>query len=113
MKYAQNSIRINPKALVMYIDMNCFFASCEQQANPDLRGKPIGVCTHESPTACVIAPSIEAKKLGVKTGMRLNECRQLCPSIIPIVARPFLYRKAHIRILDILQRYCNDVLPKS
>jgi DNA polymerase-4 len=113
MRYTQNSIRINPQSLVMYIDMNCFFASCEQQANPELRGKPIGVCTHESPMACVIAPSHEAKQTGVKTGMRLNECRQLCPDIIPIVARPFLYRKAHIRIMDILQRYCDDVLPKS
>ncbi len=63
----------------MYIDMNSFFASCEQQRHPELRGKPIGVITYDSPNAAVIAPSIEAKKFGVKTGMRLMECRQLCP----------------------------------
>lgn len=97
----------------MYIDMNSFFASCEQQLDEQLRGKPIGIITHPSPTSCVIAPSVEAKKFGVKTGMRLNDARTLCAHIIPVVARPFHYRRMHIRIMDILRRYCDDVLAKS
>ncbi len=97
----------------MYVDMNSYFASCEQQLREELRGVPIGVIPHPSPMACVIAPSAEAKKFGVKTGMRLNDCQQLCPQIIPVVARPFHYRRMHIRIMDILQKYCDDVLAKS
>ena len=76
-----NSFTANLNAIVMYVDMNSFFASCEQQDNPQLQGKPIGVCPFDSPTAAVIAPSIEAKKFGVKTGMRLNDCRKLCPQM--------------------------------
>ncbi len=97
----------------MYVDMNSFFASCEQQLRPELRGKPVGVITHPSATACVIAPSKEAKDFGVKTGMRLNDCKLLCPQIIPVLARPPKYRQLHIRIVDILQHYCNDVMVKS
>lgn len=97
----------------MYIDMNSFFASCEQQKIEELRGKPIGVCPFASPTACVIAPSIEAKKYGVKTGMRLFECRRLCPDIIAISARPYIYRQIHIDIMEILRSYCPDVKAKS
>lgn len=113
MFYTKNSTDANSEAIVLYIDMNSFFASCEQQLNPALRGKPIGVCTHESPYACVIAPSIEAKKYGVKTGMRLNECRKLCPEIIPIAAQPVNYRKFHIVIMEVLRHYCPEVMAKS
>jgi DNA polymerase-4 len=103
----------NPHAVIMYIDMNSFFASCEQQENKELRGKPIGVITHPSEYACVIAPSTEAKKHGIKTGMRLPECKVLCPEMIPVVARPYIYRHYHIDILNVLNFYCDDVKAKS
>lgn len=102
-----------PGTVVMYVDMNSFFASCEQQDNPQLRGKPIGVCPFASPHACVIAPSVEAKRYGVKTGMRLFECKTLCPDIIAVSARPYRYRQFHIEIMDVLRSYCDDVMAKS
>lgn len=112
-RYAKNNLEYSKDAIVMYIDMNSFFASCEQQDNPELRNKPIGVITHPAANACVIAPSIEAKKYGVKTGMRLTDCRELCPQIIPVLCRPPRYRDYHVRIIGILKSYCDDVLPRS
>lgn len=103
----------NPHAIMMYVDMNSYFASCEQQDNPDLRGKPIGVVTHDSPNACVIAPSIEAKKFDVKTGMRFYECKKLCPQIIPVTTRPYRYRQIHIGVMKVLHSFCDDVVAKS
>lgn len=109
----RRGIREDPRALVMYIDMNSFFASCEQQDHQIWRNKPIGVCTHDSPYACVIAPSVEAKRFGIKTGMRLQECRQLCPAIIPVAARPWRYRRIHLDLMQLFFKYCEDVTPKS
>ncbi len=97
----------------MFIDMNSFFASCEQQVNYWLRGRPVGVCAYTGKYGCVIAPSIEAKKKGVKTGMRLNEAILLCPEIVPLETHPNRYREFHIKIMDVLQQYCEDVIPKS
>ncbi len=97
----------------MYIDMNSYFASCEQQRHPELRGKPVGVVTYDSPNASVIAASIEAKRMGVKTGMRLPDCRLLCPEIIPVTTHPAWYRQIHVDIMAILARYCDDVMAKS
>jgi DNA polymerase IV len=108
-----NAFTPNPQAIVMYVDMNSFFASCEQQDNKELRGKPIGVCPFASPHACVIAPSIEAKRYGVKTGMRLFECKALCPDIIAVNARPYRYRYYHIKIMEVLRSYCDDVMARS
>jgi DNA polymerase-4 len=67
----KNNIVPNPKAVVLFIDMNSFFASCEQQENPLLRGKPIGVCGNHS-NGVIIAPSIEAKLHGVKTNFMIK-----------------------------------------
>ncbi|RYD57914.1 MAG: DNA polymerase IV [Sphingobacteriales bacterium] len=104
---------LSPQSVVMYVDMNSFFASCEQQDFPELRGKPIGVCTYDGPHAAVIAPSIEAKRFGVKTGMRMSDCRMLCPQIIPVTTRPHVYRQYHITIMEVLARYCPEVKAKS
>lgn len=112
-QYSRNSIHINTGGIVMYVDMNSFFASCEQQLDPALRGKPVGVCPYESPNAAVIAVSIEAKKMGITTGMRLIECRQICPQLIIRPSQPVKYRQIHIKIIKVLKKYCNDVIPKS
>jgi DNA polymerase-4 len=71
--------------LIALVDMNSYFAVLEQQANPYLRGKPVGIVKDQGRT-CIIAASREAKKLGVKTGSRLFEARQLAPNLITIPA---------------------------
>jgi len=113
MQTNMEAIPLNTQSIIMYVDMNSFFASCEQQDFPELRGKPIGVCTYDSPHASVIAPSTEAKRYGVKTGMRLSDCKVLCPQIIPVTTRPHIYRKYHMAIMEILASYCPDVKAKS
>jgi DNA polymerase-4 len=99
--------------LVMHVDMNSCFATMEQQANPLLRGRPVGVAAYASPYGCVIAPSIEAKLVGVKTGMRVFEAQELCPDIFIIQSNPTLYRDAHFRFKRIFERYTDKVTPKS
>lgn len=100
-------------SFVMYIDMNSYFASCEQQRHPELRGKPLGVLTYDSPNAAVIAASKEAKKFGVKSGMRLGDCRLLCPQMLTTTTHPAWYRIIHVDVMNILRSYCDDVIPKS
>jgi DNA polymerase-4 len=102
----------NPNAVILFLDMNSFFASCEQQENPDLRGKPIGVGSTGN-NGVIIAPSIEAKKFGVKTGMRFNDAKLLCPQLIGVNTHSAIYRKYHIGVMDVLRSYSQDVIPKS
>ena len=109
----QNSLKQNLEPRVLFVDMNSFFASCEQQVNYYLRGRPVGVCVYTGKYGCVIAPSVEAKRAGVKTGMRLNDAIQVCPDLVPIETNPARYREFHVKIMNVLRKYADDVLPKS
>lgn len=97
----------------MHIDLNSCFATIEQQANPLLRGKPIVVAAYETPNGCVLAPSIEAKRLGIKTGMRVKEARLLCPNVIVRSSDPEKYRDVHQKFKKIFTDYSDIVVPKS
>ena len=50
-----------PPVQWLFLDLNAFFASCEQQEAPVLRGKPIIVVQTLTDTACAIAASYPAK----------------------------------------------------
>ena len=60
---------------ILHIDFDSFFASVEQQYNPNLRGKPMGVTATNGRT-CIIASSKEAKRLGIGTGSRTYEAKK-------------------------------------
>jgi len=93
----------------MHVDMNSYFATVEQQANPMLRGKPVGVCAYLSPQGCIIAASIEAKKFGVKTGMRVGEAKTICPHIILLANDPDKYRFISQQIFSLLKKFSDEV----
>ena len=90
---------------VLHIDVNSYFATMEQQAYPNLRGKPVGVAGKGRGERTVVAgASIEAKKLGVKSGMSTWEAKRICPNIILIPADYDRYIFSSKRIFSLLER---------
>ena len=81
----------------LLVDFNSYFASVEQQVEPRLRGKPLGVVPMLADTTVCIAASVEAKTFGVKTGTKVADARKLCPQIEFVVARHALYIDYHHR----------------
>ncbi|MCX6295919.1 MAG: DNA polymerase IV, partial [Bacteroidetes bacterium] len=47
------------------------------------------------------------------TGMRLNDAMVICPELVPMETNPARYRDFHIKIINVLKKYSNDVIPKS
>lgn len=80
---------------IMFVDMNAYFASVEQQYRPELRGRPVGVVPVKAESTCCIAASYEARAFGVKTGTMVRDARQMCPRIIFVEARHELYVRVH------------------
>src|SRR5512146_2054377 len=81
----------------LLVDFNSYFASVEQQVEPRLRGKPLGVVPMLADTTVCIAASVEAKTFGVKTGTKVGDARRMCPGIEFVIARHELYIDYHHR----------------
>ena len=98
---------------IMHIDINSCFATIEQQLNPTLRGRPIAVAAYPTASGCILAPSREAKKLGVKTGMRVRDGKKLCPELIILTPHPNAYRQVHLQFRKLISNYTAEFDPKS
>lgn len=89
----------------LFLDLNSYFASVEQQCRPELRGKPVAVVPLETDSTCAIAASYEAKAYGIKTGTLIYEAKRLCPELICIKADHARYVEYHHRILEEIEHY--------
>ncbi len=88
----------------LFLDLNSYFASCEQEARPELRGKPIAIVPVQADTTCCIAVSYQAKSYGIRTGTSVAQAKTLCPQLQLVEARPGLYVEFHHRIKAAIER---------
>jgi DNA polymerase IV len=101
----------SPTTLV--IDLNCAFASIEQQHDPDLRGRPLAIAAYATNAATIVSSSREARDLGIKTGMKVFEGKAIHPRLVVMEPNPPRYRAVSDRLMEILERHSPDVLRMS
>ena len=87
----------------LFVDLNSYFASVEQQVRPELRGRPVAVVPMMADTTCCIAASYEAKAVGVKTGTIVADAKRICPGIVFVEGRHELYTEFHHRIVEAVE----------
>jgi len=109
-----NRPEFNPeRPLIMHIDLNSCFATVEQQARPMLRGKPVAIANRRTDKTALVTASYEAKKMGVKVGMKVRDAKILCPDLVVLESDPSKYRYVYHRLLDIMKDYSAHVTMKS
>jgi DNA polymerase-4 len=87
----------------LFVDLNSYFASVEQEVRPELRGRPVAVVPMMADTTVCIAASYEAKAFGVKTGTVVADAKRLCPEIVLIEGRHDIYVDYHHRIVEAVE----------
>ncbi len=95
--------------IILHLDVNSYFASVEQQANPFYRRKPLGVAATMTPYGCLIATSKEAKAEGITTGFRVRDALAIDPHLIVVEVDPPKYRSTTEKIFSILAEYSEDI----
>jgi DNA polymerase IV len=95
------------------VDLNCAFASIEQQHDPALRGRPLAIAAYNTDAATIVSSSREARDLGIKTGMRVFEAKAIFPRIVVMEPNPPRYRAVSDQLIEIMDRYSPVVLRMS
>ncbi|MBS0478584.1 MAG: type VI secretion protein ImpB [Proteobacteria bacterium] len=83
----------------LFLDLNSYFASVEQQLDWRLRGKPVIVAPVGSDTTVAIAASVEARKYGISTGTPVWEAKRRCRELLIAPAQHQRYVEFHDAII--------------
>ncbi|MEW6109065.1 MAG: DNA polymerase IV [Nitrospirota bacterium] len=94
--------------VIIVADMDAFFASVEQKANPCLRGKPTAV-TGSGHRTVITTCSYEARRYGIKTGMNIYEAKKLCPHLIFVIGDNEKYTYTCTELEKIYKHFTPDV----
>jgi len=89
--------------VTLFLDLNAYFASVEQQLRPELRKQPVAVVAVNTDSTCCIAASYEARAFGIKTGTHVGRARKMCPKLHIVEARPAVYVRFHHAIVDVVE----------
>ena len=88
--------------IILHMDLDTFFVSCERRIDSRLNGKPILV-GGTGDRGVVSAASYEARPFGVHSGMSMKMARMLCPQAIVIRGNAGTYSKFSREVTQILQ----------
>lgn len=87
---------------IVHIDLNAFFAQCEVNINPSLKGKPVAV-GGDHRRGIVSTCSYEARKYGVHSAMPSYQAKKLCPDLIFVGEHYSLYGEVSHRFMHYLK----------
>ena len=89
----------------LFLDLNSYFASVEQQLDPALRGRPIVVAPVDADTTVAIAASVQAKRFGISTGTPVWEAKQKCRDVLIVPAQHQRYVEFHDAVVAEIWRH--------
>jgi DNA polymerase IV (DinB-like DNA polymerase) len=103
--------------VIMHVDLDSFFPSCEELRDPTLKGKPHAVImtdeTKDNITKGAVAScSYEARKHGVRSAMSLFTAKQLCPQLILNPVDKSYYQQISVKVMNLIEEYA-DVLEQT
>jgi DNA polymerase-4 len=85
------------------MDLDAFFASCEQLEHPEYRGLPVVVGARPGHRGVVAAASYEARRFGIHSAMPISEAYRRCPDAVflrPDIEKYRRYSQQVFRILE-------------
>ncbi len=96
--------------IIFHIDMDAFFAACEERNNLEIKGKPviIGADPKEGKGRGVVSTAnYEARKYGIHSALPISKAYKLCPTAIFLPVNMKLYVETSSRVMQIIRKYSN------
>ncbi|KAL2939188.1 DNA repair protein REV1, partial [Bienertia sinuspersici] len=98
------------KAIIIHMDMDCFFVAVVIRNLPGLMDKPVAVCHSDSPrgTAEISSANYPARDYGVKAGMFVRDAKAHCPHLVIV---PYNFEAYEEVLLCIISTFIATPLP--
>jgi len=102
--------------IIIHMDMDYFFAQCEEKEKPEIKGKPVVICVYSGrseDSGAVSTSNYEARKFGIKAGIPISVAKKLNPGAIFLPVNMELYRSVSLEVMGILKGHCDAFEQKS
>ena len=94
--------------VIVHIDLNAFFARCEEIKDPSLENKPVAI-GHDGRGGIVSTCSYKAREYGVSSAMPMFKAKQLCPNLIILPVDYRFYTMMSHQFINFIKRYTKIV----
>ncbi len=98
--------------IIFHVDLNAFFASCEEAQNPTLKNKPIGIGKNTD-RGILTTANYAARKFGVTSAMNVYEAKKRCPQLLVVPGNMALYQEYSQKFFEYLRTLTDQVEPAS
>ncbi len=96
--------------VILYSDLNNFFASVETVLHPEFKGKPLIVCGDpKERRGVVFAKNEEAKKYGIRTAETVAEAFRKCPHLLTSETHFGEYKRFSRKVRAIYERFTDCI----
>jgi len=92
----------SPQRWIAHMDLDAFFASCEQRDHPEFRGRPVVVGARPGQRGVVAAASYEARRYGIHSAMPISEAWRRCPQAVYLPPDLARYSRVSRQVFEIL-----------
>jgi nucleotidyltransferase/DNA polymerase involved in DNA repair len=91
---------------ILFVDMDYFYAACEEVRHPELKGKPLLVSSPGGKSRGVVEScNYEARRLGIKSAMPVMDALKIKPDIQCVQADHDYYDEQSGRIMAFLKTF--------
>lgn len=102
--------------MIAHIDMDAFFAKCEELRNPELKEKPVVICvyTRGKTSGAVSTSNYRARELGIGSAMPLSVAREKASQdtvFLPVDHE--YYRRKSEQVMSIIRSYSPKIQKTS
>ncbi|MGB5537108.1 MAG: DNA polymerase IV [Thiogranum sp.] len=92
-----------PHRWIAHVDLDAFFASCEQWEHPEYKGRPVVVGALPGHRGVVAAASYEARRFGIRSAMPISEACRRCPDAVFLRPDMDKYRRVSRQVFQVLE----------
>jgi len=116
--YISKMLKTAKTRIIAHVDLDYFFAQCEERENPSYKGKPVVVCVYSArggDSGVVSTANYVARRFGVKSGMPIFSAKRLLKEVeaVFLPVNHELYNKISDEIMEILRDYSGKFEQRS